>query len=128
MHKTILVAALAALAACSGVYTAKETEAASVLAAFPINQTSWEYVQNGKLLQLSVDVGGNYIITSGTQHVDHGTAMIKNGKFCFTSAMTKEGENCWTNPKLNVDASGETVSDKGEKLQLKRVIYVPRAM
>src|SRR5919112_2941250 len=127
MHKTILVAALAALAACSTL-SAEQTKEASVLAAFPINQTSWEYVQNGKLLQLSVDVGGNYIITSGTQHVDHGTAMIKNGKFCFTSAMTKEGENCWTNPKLDVDASGETVSDKGEKLRLKRVIYVPRAM
>lgn len=127
MHKTVLVAALAALAACSTL-SAEQTKEAAVLAAFPLNQTSWEYMRNGKLLQLSVDVGGNYIITSGTQHIDHGTAVIKNGKFCFTSAMTKEGENCWTNPKLNVDASGETVSDKGEKLQLKRVIYVPRAM
>ncbi len=97
-------------------------------AAFSINETSWEYTRDGKAMQESVDASGNYIITSGTEHIDHGTAVMKDGKACFTSAMTKEGEICWTDPKLDVGASGETVSDKGEKLRLKRVAYAPKTM
>jgi len=138
MHKIILVAAIAALAACSkqaaptaddaNITTENEVAAAPVPAAYPINETSWEFTRDGKAMQESVDASGNYIITSGTEHVDHGTAVMKDGKACFTSAMTKEGEVCWTNPKLDVDASGETVSDKGEKLQLKRVAYIPKTM
>jgi hypothetical protein len=54
--------------------------------------------------------------------------VMKDGKACFTSAMTKEGEVCWTDPKLEVGQSGETVSDKGEKLALKRIAYVPKTM
>ena len=53
---------------------------------------------------------------------------MKAGKACFISAMTKEGEVCWTDPKLVVGASGETVSDKGKKLPIKRVAYVPKTM
>ena len=138
MHKIILVAAIAALAACSkqaaptaddaNITTENEVAAAPVPAAYPINETSWEFTRDGKAMQESVDASGNYIITSGTEHIDHGTAVMKDGKACFTSAMTKEGEVCWTNPKLDVDASGETVSDKGEKLQLKRVAYIPKTM
>jgi hypothetical protein len=79
-------------------------------------------------MQESIDASGNYITTSGAKHIDHGTVVMKDDKACFTSAMTKEGEVCWTNPKLEVGASGETVSDKGEKLPLKRVAYVPKSM
>jgi len=45
-------------------------------------------------MQESVDANGNYIITSGAEHIDHRTAVMKDGKACFTSAMTKEGEEC----------------------------------
>jgi hypothetical protein len=136
MHRLILVAAIAALAACSrqaaptdaNMATANEVAATPVPAAFSINETSWEYTRDGKPRQESIDAGGNYIITSGAEHIDHGTAVMKDGKACFTSAMTKEGEVCWTDPKLEVGASGETVSDKGEKLHLKRVAYVPKTM
>ena len=138
MHKIILVAAIAALAACSrqaestadnaNMAAANEVAAPSVPAAFSINETSWEYTRDGKPRQESIDASGNYIITSGTEHIDHGTAVMKNGKACFTSAMTKEGEMCWTDPKLEVGDTGETVSDKGERLQLKRVAYVPKTM
>ena len=84
--------------------------------------------KDGKPMQESIDANGNYITTSGAEHIDHGTVVMKDDKACFTSAMTKEGEVCWTNPKLDVGASGETVSDKGEKLSLKRVAYVPKTM
>jgi len=138
MHRVILVAAIVALAACSkqaaptahdaNITAANEVAATPVPAAFPINETSWEYTREGKPMQESIDASGNYITTSGAKHIDHGTVVMKDDKACFTSAMTKEGEVCWTNPKLEVGASGETVSDKGEKLPLKRVAYVPKSM
>jgi hypothetical protein len=135
MHKLILIAAMAALAACSkqaaptaNMTAANEAGATAVPAAFSTDKTSWEYTRDGKPRQESIDANGNYIITSGAEHIDHGTVVMKNGKACFTSAMTTEGEVCWTNPKLEVGESGETVSDKGEKLHLKRVAYVPKTM
>jgi hypothetical protein len=138
MHKIILVSAVAALAACSkqaaptandaNMTAANEVAATPLPAAFSINETSWEFTQDGKPMQESIDASGKYITTSGAKHIDHGTAVMKAGKACFTSAMTKEGEVCWTDPKLEVGASGETVSDKGEKLPIKRVAYVPKTM
>jgi hypothetical protein len=99
-------------------------------AAFDIKGTSWEYTdaKTKKPIQESVDADGKYISTSGTEHIDHGTAVMKDGKACFTSAMTKVGEVCWTDPKIEVGASGETTSDKGQKLAIKRVAYVAKTM
>ena len=37
--------------------------------------------------------------------------------------MDKQGEVCWTDPMVAVGQSGETTSDKGEKLTVKRVEY-----
>jgi hypothetical protein len=138
MHKYVLVAATAALAACSkpaappadnaSMTAANEAAAAAVPAASPISETSWEFTQDGKAMQESIDADGKYIQTSGTEHIDHGTVVMKDGKACFTSAMTKEPEECWTDPKLEVGGSGETVSDKGEKLTIKRVAYIPKTM
>jgi len=138
MHKVILVAAIAALAACdkpaaptsneADLTMANDVTATPVPAASSINETTWEFTEDDKPMQESIDAEGNYIVTSGADHVDHGTAMMKGGKVCFTSAMTKEGEECWTDPAVAVGASGETVSDKGEKLALKRVAYVPKTM
>ena len=139
MHKFVLVAAaMAALAACSkqpaptadnaSMTATNDVAATAVPAASPINETTWEFTQDGKPMQESIDASGNYITTSGTEHIDHGAVVMKDGKACFTSAMTKEGEECWTDPKLEVGGSGETVSDKGEKLPIKRVAYVPKTM
>ena len=95
-----------------------------------LNETTWEYtdIETKKPMQQSIDANGNYIIVSGTEHIDHGTATIKDGKACFTSAMTKEGEECWKDPILAIGQSGESVSDKGEKLVVKRTAYVPLTM
>ena len=91
-----------------------------------INETTWEFTDNKthKAMQESVDATGKYITVSGKEHIDHGTAVMKDGKACFTSAMNKDGEMCWTDPKLEPGASGETVNDKGEKLAIKRIAYV----
>ena len=95
-------------------------------AAATINETSWEFVdpKSHKAVTESVDANGNYVLWAGAEHVDHGTVVMKDGKACFTSAMTKDGEECWTDPKIELGASGETVSDKGDKLAIKRVAYV----
>lgn len=95
-----------------------------------LNETTWEFTdpESGKQLRESIDANGNYITVSGSEHIDHGKAVMKDGKACFTSAMNDEGENCWTDPMLAVGESGETTSDKGEKVTVKRVAYVPLTM
>ena len=139
MRKIMLIAAVAALSACqreaaepaNDVNVAAANEATDVTAAaFSINQTSWEYVdpKTKKAVQETVDASGNYVTWAGSEHIDHGTAVMKDGKACFTSAMNKDGETCWTDPMLAEGQSGETTSDKGEKLTVKRVAYVPLTM
>ena len=143
MRKIVLIAAVAALSACTQkpaepandanvamANDAMANDAMATPAAFDIKGSSWEYVdaKTKKPIQESIDADGNYISTSGTEHIDHGTAVMKDGKACFTSAMTKDGEMCWTDPKLEVGASGETVNAKGEKLAIKRVAYTPKTM
>ena len=111
------------------VVDANMTNASAPAAALTtINETSWEFNQKGKDLQESVDASGKYITVSGKEHIDHGTAVWKGGKGCFTSAMTKEGEVCWTDPLIAEGGSGVTVSDKGENLPIKRVAYKPLSM
>ncbi|MEO6360822.1 MAG: hypothetical protein ABIO43_09650 [Sphingomicrobium sp.] len=146
MHKIILVAAIVALAGCNKqeaaepandtnvaadadvAIDANAADAVAGTAMTSLNETSWEYTEDGKPMQLSVDATGNYITVSGTKHDDHGTAAMKNGKVCFTSAMNKDGEMCWTDPMLAEGQSGESTSDKGEKLTVKRTAYVPLTM
>lgn len=139
MRSIICLTAALALAGCSKAAEAPAADNAAtdmnaaapvVPAAFDIKGTSWEYIdpKTKKPIQESIDANGNYISTSGTEHIDHGTAVMKDGKACFTSAMTKVGEVCWSDPMLAEGASGETTSDKGEKLPIKRVAYVAKTM
>lgn len=142
MRLTIFVAAgVLALGACNKATEAPPAaenaaeDAGNAASATPaalgsINETSWEFTDSktGKPMQESIDSEGKYITVSGTEHIDHGTAVMKDGKACFTSAMTKEGEVCWIDPRVEVGQSGETTSDKGEVLTVKRVAYVPLTM
>ena len=148
MHKLILLAAAAAIAGCSQEQPAAEpaedaniamdanatvdANAADANAAgtalASLNETTWEFTRDGKPMVESIDAKGNYIANSGSEHIDHGTVVMKDGKACFTSAMTKEPEDCWTNPQVAIGATGETTSDKGEKLTVKRVAYTPLTM
>lgn len=148
MKKLILVAAFAALAACGGQKTeapadnanamdmnaeeanAMDANAMATPAAFEIKGTSWEFTRDGKMENETIDADGNYVAWSGDKHVDHGTAVMKDGKACFTSAMDKEGEVCWTTAPTEVGQSFDTTSDKGEKLTVKRIAFleVPEAV
>ena len=139
MRKLMMIAAVAALSACqqkaaepaNDANVAADAAAPAVIpAAFTIKETSWEFIdpKTKKAVQESIDANGNYITTAGTEHFDHGTAIDKDGKACFTSAMNKDGEMCWTDSKLEPGASGETVNDKGEKLAITRIAYVAKTM
>ena len=101
---------------------------AATPATMSLNETSWTLTRDGKNIQESIDANGNYIANAGTEHVDHGTYVDKDGKACFTSAMDKEGEVCWTAGTVEIGGSMETVSDKGEKLTVTRVEYTPLTM
>ena len=141
MHKIMLFAAAAALAGCSQETAAPPAEDVNVAAsettatpaatpaAMSLNETSWTYTdKDGKNIEESIDATGNYISTVGAKHDDHGTMVMKDGKACFTSAMTKDGEMCWTVVDTAVGATTETTSDKGEKLMVTRVAYVAKTM
>ena len=140
MRTIICLTAVLALAACNkeaapaadnAVTEVTETAAPAAPAALTtMNETTWEFTdaKTGKPMQESVDAAGKYIAVSGKEHMDHGTVVMKDGKACFTSAMDKVGEVCWTDPLLAEGASGETTSDKGEKLAITRTAYVPLTM
>ena len=145
MKKLLLIAGIAALAACQQQPTSNTAEDANVAlnepdanaaaeatpAAFKLSETTWTFTdKDGQKIQESIDANGNYIANAGDKHVDHGTAVLKDDKACFTSAMDKEGEVCWTtapNP-VEIGQSFDSVSDKGEKLTVTRVAYTPMTM
>ena len=135
MKKLLLLAGCAALVACNQQEAAPGSQnadanvaaadaAAPVPAAFQLNETTWTFTdKDGQAIKESIDASGNYIANSGDKHVDHGTAVMKGDKACFTSAMNNEGEDCWTTKPLEIGESFETTSDKGEKLTVTRVAY-----
>ena len=53
---------------------------------------------------------------------------MKAHKACFTSAMTKDGEMCWTTTPVSIGHSMVTKNDKGRKLTVTRVKYTPLSM
>jgi hypothetical protein len=93
-------------------------------AGFQLNETTWEFTDDGKAMTESIDAAGNFVAWSGNEHIDHGTSVMKDGKACFTSAMDKEGEICWTAQPTEIGQSMDTTSDKGKKLTVKRVAYM----
>jgi hypothetical protein len=107
---------------------AVDANAAVSPAGFQLNETTWTFTREGKAIQESIDANGNYIANAGTEHVDHGTVVMKGDKACFTSAMDKEGEVCWTTKPVEIGQSMETTSDKGETLNVTRVAYTPMTM
>lgn len=103
---------------------AMDANAVATPAAFQLNETTWEFTDDGKAMTESIDASGNYVTWSGAEHIDHGTSAMKDDKACFTSAMDKEGEVCWTTQAVEIGQSMDTTSDKGKKLTVKRVAYV----
>ena len=126
MRLTICLTAALAVAAGSTPLCAK----ASKHTVFQLNSTTWTFVdkKEGKVIE-SIDDEGDYIAnTIGGKHLDHGTAVMKDGKACFTSKMDKEGERCWTTRPTKIGHSFVTTNDKGRKVRVTRVKYTPLKM
>jgi hypothetical protein len=136
MNKLLLLAGVAMLAACGDQQaTAPAAEDANVAAAgaedaalTSLHETTWTFTMDGKEIQESIDSEGNYIANAGDEHVDHGTYAMVDGRHCFTSAMTDEGQVCWTVPDAQVGESVEVTNDAGETLTVTRQEYVPMTM
>ena len=124
MRPSICLIAVVTLASAATPVAAKQP-------AFQLNETTWTYVDPDQKVKAreSIDANGNYIenAVSG-KHIDHGTAVMKDGKACFTSAMTKQGEVCWTTKPTKIGQSMVTKNDKGKSLKVTRVAYVPMSM
>ncbi len=119
---------LTAVVLCASA-TQVNAKTASKHAAFQLNETTWTFVDKGKKVRESIDANGNYIEnTLAGKHVDHGTAVMKSDKACFTSAMTKDGEMCWTTRPVRIGHSMVTTNGKGRKLKVTRVAYVQLKM
>ena len=129
MRLTICLTAALAVSMWSNQASAGTASPAAKPAAFQLDETTWTYTRKGTTYQRSIDSKGNYISNEASgKHADHGTSTMKGGKACFTSAMNKDGEICWTTKPVEVGQSMDTVSDKGEKLTVSRVAYVPLTM
>src|SRR4051794_29634228 len=138
MRLTICLTVALALCACSkpaetppaadnGVAEANATAPATP-AGFQLNETAWTFPDtDGKKVDESVDASGNFVAISGGKRIDHGTAVMKGDKACFTSAEDKQGEVCWTTKATEIGQAFDTVSDKGKKLTVTRVAYTPPA-
>lgn len=106
---------------------AAETETPAELTS--LHETTWTFTMDGKQIQESIDASGNYIANAGDEHVDHGTYALVDGKHCFTSSMTDEGQECWIVPAtVEVGESVDLTSDKGKQLTVTRQEYVPMTM
>lgn len=93
-------------------------------APFTLNGTTWTFLDDGTKVQESIDGDGNYIINAVSgKHLDHGTVVRRDGKFCHTSAMNHDGEQCWTVPAAKIGQSVVAVSEKGKKLKVTRTAY-----
>ena len=126
MRSTICLTAALALCATSAL---AHTKAAAKSAAFQLNETTWTFVDKKMKVRESIDADGNYISQSAAgKHLDHGTAVMKARKACFTSAMTKKGEVCWTTEPVKIGRSMVTTSSKGQKLRVTRLAYAPMSM
>ena len=124
----VLISLIAGVALCAT--SQALAKAAPAKAGFQLDKTTWLYTgKDGTKIKESIDADGNFISNSTAgKHLDHGTAVMKDGKACFTSAMTKDGEVCWEVKPVAVGHSIVATSDKGEKLKVTRVAYSPMHM
>lgn len=120
MRVAVSVTALAAFFSVSAPAHGKAAKSS-----FQLNGMTWVFEEHGADVRESVDHHGNYVArTFAGKELDHGTAVMKRTKACFTSAVDTNGEVCWTTRPLNIGQSMVSTSDKGEKLKVTRVKYV----
>ncbi len=129
MKKMILLAGVAALAACTPsepeAPVAEETVAAAPAGSVAAGtyDVAWS---DGSVSSFTINDDGTY---SGTRDdvTDTGTYEVKDGKICFTSSAEGSEAECWTNSEAAADGSFTSVSDAGETVSLTVAAAEPAA-
>lgn len=138
IKRLVAISSIAALAACGspeaedeamGEETMAVEEAEAPAETMSLHETTWTFVMDDMEIVESIDADGNYIANAGDEHYDHGTYELVDGMQCFTSAMSDEGQVCWSAPAtVEIGESAEITSDQGEELTVTRMEYQPLTM
>lgn len=125
MRSTLCITA--ALSLCASLVPASAQTAEP--ATFQLTETTWTFTgKDGAEIVESIDKDGNYVAkTVDGKHLDHGKAVMKDGKACFTSAMAN-GSTCWTTKPVKIGESLVATNDQGGTLKVTRVNYKPQGM
>lgn len=126
MKKLILIAGIAALAACSAKEDAAEAPAAEapaaeVAAAPAEGPKPGKYeatMPDGKVLVTEIMAGGAYQDWDGDKVVEKGAFAMKDGKTCFDPE-GDAAEVCWTDGEPAADGSFTSTNAKGEVVKVK---------
>lgn len=121
MRNLVIIAAIAALVACSQkTEKAPESEVAPVEATTTAKADSASFVgdyevkmADGKTGKTRINEDGTYVDTGPDGKEAKGKFAMKDGKECF-DADGDEAELCWTSTKPGADGSFKSTNDKGE--------------
>jgi hypothetical protein len=125
MKKLVMIAAIAALAACSQ-QAEKEAEAeaapAEAAATTEADSTSLagDYdvkLADGKMGKTTINADGTFVDTGPDGKETKGKFAVKDGKECF-DADGDAAEVCWTSAKPGADGSFTSTNDKGETVSV----------
>ena len=125
MKKLVLIAAVAALSACSQkadeapATVGNATEVAPAVGVAPEGWTGFEpatyYVTgaDGNKVTFVIKDEGSFSVTDAAGKVTNGSFVMKDGKGCFTPAGGKT--MCWKNDAPGADGSWSATADDGTK-------------
>jgi hypothetical protein len=136
MKKLILLASLAALAACSKPEEAAAPPEAAASETMPMDAgtASSEAMADPNAIQpgtydivdkdkksatLTIAADNTYAFTT-EEGVVKGTVAAKDGKFCYDAEGDKDPTMCWTNGKPAADGTWTATSDDGQTVTVKR--------
>lgn len=136
MKKLILLASLAALAACSKPEEAAAPPEAAASETMPMDAgtASTEAMADPNTIQagtydivakdkktatLTIAADNTYAFTTA-EGVQKGTVAAKDGKACYDQEGDKEPTMCWTNAKPAADGTWTATSDDGQTVTVKR--------
>ena len=125
MKKWIVLAGVAALAACQQAEAPAEEETAMEEAAPAANEGPGTFevtYADGSVGTVTTAEDGTFTATMG-EETGAGTVTEVDGKLCFDPEGDdpEQPTNCWTNGEVGEDGSWTSTSDDGETVPVRRV-------